>query len=66
MKRYNEKFELTEQFLNDLTNYMDHDLVEKLHFELAPCEPIDFLTKYLEIKPEFETVLKDEFSITID
>lgn len=44
---------------------MDDETREKVHRELAPCEPIEFLKRYCELEPSFEAVLKDEFSIEI-
>lgn len=64
MKRYGEEFKLTETFLNDISVYMDNNKRERVHFELAPCAPEKFLRRYLELDPDFETVLKSEFSIT--
>lgn len=65
MTRHGEEFKLTEEFLNDMAVYMDDDKRERVHFELAPCEPEEFLKRYLEIDPDFEAVLKSEFSIEI-
>lgn len=45
--------------------YMDDDKREQVHFELAPCEPEEFLKRYLELDPEFECVLKSEFGIEL-
>lgn len=45
--------------------YMDDDKREKVHFELAPCEPEKFLKRYLELDPDFENILKSEFSIEL-
>lgn len=44
---------------------MDDETREKVHHELAPCEPIEFLKRYCELEPSFEAVLKGEFSIEI-
>lgn len=63
MTRYGEEFKLTEEFLNDVAVYMDSDKREQVHFELAPCEPEDFLKRYLELDPDFEKVLKSEFDV---
>jgi hypothetical protein len=63
MTRYGEKIEFTQNLLNDITFYMDGGIRERIHFEMAPCEPEAFLKRYLEIDPDFETVLADEFGI---
>lgn len=45
--------------------YMDDDKREQVHFELAPCDPEEFLKRYLELDPDFMDVLKNEFSINL-
>ena len=45
-----------------ITSYMNDDLREEVHAELAPCSPKDFLARYLEIDPDFQDLLDDEFS----
>jgi len=65
MKRYGEEFKLTEDFLNDIAVYMDNDKREQVHFEIAPCDPEEFLKRYLEIDSDFEGVLRSEFSIKL-
>lgn len=44
---------------------MDSDLREKVHFEIAPCSNEEFLKRYCELNPQFESVLKSEFSIEL-
>ena len=66
MTRYGEEYKLSEELLDTIATYMDDDKREKVHFELAPCEPEEFLRRYLELDPEFEGVLKTEFSIELD
>lgn len=65
MTRYGEEYKLSEELLDTIATYMDDDKREKVHFELAPCEPEEFLKRYLELDPEFEGVLKTEFSIEL-
>ena len=45
--------------------YMDDEKREQVHDELAPCTPEEFLRRYIELEPEFESVLKEEFSIEL-
>ena len=45
-----------------IISYMNDDLREEVHAELAPCSPKDFLARYLEIDPDFQDLLDDEFS----
>lgn len=65
MTRYGEEYKLSEELLDTIATYMDDDKREKVHFELAPCEPEEFLKRYLELDPDFENVLKSEFSIEL-
>lgn len=65
MTRYGEEYKLSEELLDTIATYMDDDKREKVHFELAPCEPEEFLKRYLELDPDFEDVLKSEFSIEL-
>lgn len=61
MKNY-----VTKKELDTIATYMDDDKREEVHLELAPCSPYDFLKRYLELDPGFETILKEEFSIDFD
>ena len=63
-----EKFTLSQEEMNVIATYMDDDIREKVHFELAPCEPVNFLRRYLELDkdPDFRDVLENEFNIIPD
>lgn len=65
MKRYGEDFELTQELMDVIATYMDDEKRERVHFELAPCEPEEFLKRYIELAPDFENVLKSEFGIKL-
>lgn len=65
MKRYGEDFVLTEELMNTIATYMNDEIREKVHYELAPCEPEEFLNKYLELDPDFEELLENEFNIVV-
>lgn len=65
MKRYGKNFELTQELMNVIATYMDDDKRETVHAELAPCEPEEFLTRYLELDPDFEELLNSEFGIEV-
>lgn len=54
---------IDKNMMNRIAVYMDNDKREQVHSELAPCEPEEFLKRYLELDPDFENVLKSEFSI---
>ena len=42
---------------------MNDEIREDLHFKMAPCEPEEFLKAYVERDPDFEELLRSEFSI---
>lgn len=63
MKRYKKEFELTQELLDTICTYMDDEIRERVHIELAPCKPKEFLNRYLELDSGFEELLKSEFSI---
>lgn len=65
MTRYGEEFELTQELMDTIATYMDDDKREKVHFELAPCHPEEFLKRYLELDPDFGELLESEFSIEL-
>lgn len=65
MKRYGKDYKLTQNLMDTIATYMDDDKREQVHSELAPCEPEEFLKRYLELDPDFENVLKSEFSIEL-
>lgn len=56
--------EITKKIMENVSCYMDNDIREQVHFELAPCKPEEFLKRYIELDPEFKNILK-EFSIDI-
>lgn len=56
-----------EHIWETIASYMDDDIREALHAELAPCTNLEFLDRYLEEDPDFEeNILKREFGITWD
>lgn len=63
MRKYGEVFELKKGLLDAIAIYMDDDKREQVHAELAPCKPEEFLARYCELDPDFEDLLKSEFSI---
>lgn len=56
---------ITQAKMDEIAVYMDDAKREQVHRELAPCAPEDFLKRYVALNPEFETVLREEFSIEI-
>lgn len=55
--------DITEKDMEAIALYMDDDKRERVHSELAPCAPEDFLRRYVELDPDFITTLNSEFSI---
>lgn len=56
---------LKETVMTAIANLMDDDLREQVHRELAPCTDMEFLRRYVELDPEFESVLESEFGIEL-
>ena len=46
-----------------IASYMDDDTRETVHAELAPCTNLEFLTRYLELDPDFRQLLSEQFNI---
>lgn len=65
MKRNGKDFILTQDLMDVIATYMNDEIREDLHQELAPCNPDEFLTRYLELDPEFEELLENEFNIIV-
>ena len=65
MKRFNEDYEMSMDTMDIIAGYMDDETREKVHCELAPCTNEEFLTRYVELDPDFEDLLKSEFSIEL-
>lgn len=65
MKRYGKCFNLTQNVLDVLATYMFGDIREKVHNELTPCKPEDFLNRYIQLDPDFSDLLKNEFGIEL-
>lgn len=55
---------ITDEIMNTIASYMNDEIRETVHCELAPCTNEEFLERYLEYDFEFEEVLKNEFDIT--
>ena len=65
MTRYNAPYTLDQSTLDAIAMYMDDDIRETVHGELAPCTPEEFLTRYVELDPDFTDLLDSEFGIEI-
>lgn len=57
---------ITDEDMNNITSYMDDEIREKVHSELAPCTHEQFIERYLELDPMFETLLEKEFEFEVE
>jgi len=48
--------------MDAIATYMDDDIRETVHAELAPCTNDEFIARYLELDPDFEEFLVSEFN----
>lgn len=44
-----------------IASYMDDEIREDIHQELAPCSEVEFFREYMERDPEFIDLLRSEF-----
>ena len=63
MKRYGKEINITNELMNTITSYMDNEIRETVHFELAPCTNEEFIKRYLELDPDFVELLENEFGL---
>lgn len=54
---------ISQKLMDVIASYMDDDIRETVHYELAPCTPEEFLIRYMDLDPVFEMVLWSEFSL---
>ena len=52
---------ITDTDMDDIARFMDDDIREKIHIEMAPCSHEKFITAYLKEDPYFEEFLKEQF-----
>lgn len=57
--------EVNQVRMDEIASYMNDEIREQVHAELAPCTPEEFLTRYLHLDPEFEELLSSEFNIDV-
>lgn len=65
MTRYGEEYKLNTEEMENIATYMNDEIREDLHLEMAPCEPEEFLRAYVERDQDFEELLNSEFSIEL-
>lgn len=66
MLKNGENFVVDQEMMDRIAIYMDDELREKVNFELAPCTPDEFLSRYIELDPDFEDVLWNEFGLVVE
>lgn len=52
---------ITQEDMDIIATYMDDDIREAVHMDMAPCEPEEFIREYLERDPDFIVTLEQEF-----
>lgn len=63
MTRFSEEIKINNNLMGAIVGYMDDEIREDVHRELAPCENEEFLRRYVELDPDFEDLLRGEFGI---
>lgn len=58
--------DVSQEELQIIAMYMDDNIREQVHFELAPCKPYDFLKRYCELDKNFIEVLNSEFHFIME
>lgn len=53
---------ITQEDMDVIGSYMNDEIREDLHSEIAPCTPEEFIAAYLEKDPDFIDLLKNEFN----
>lgn len=51
MLRYGEKLDLDKNLWDAIVTYMNDDIREDVHFDLAPCSEEEFLDEYVKRDP---------------
>lgn len=66
--RYGERYEISNDLMNEIAGYMDDEICEDLHFKMSSANPTPednerFLKAYCQEDAEFEGLLYSEFRI---
>lgn len=61
MKQFEIEESVMQSILDEIAPYMDTDIREQVHFELAPCTAIEFLDRYMELDDTMYLVLNAAF-----
>lgn len=54
------------KLMETISTYMEDDIRESIHFNLAPCSNEDFLKAYCKSDPDFSSLLWSEFRIDME
>lgn len=65
LRKNGQDFELRQDQMDVIAMYMDDDIREDLHGDLAPCSPELFLREYCARDKNFENLLWQEFSVIL-
>lgn len=57
---------IDDNLMETIATYMDDDIRESLHFDLAPCSNEKFLLEYCKADPLFSSLLWSEFRIDME
>ena len=57
--------EIGQELMDVIASYMDDEKREAVHAEMAPCSNEEFILRYLELDPDFEELLRIEFSVEV-
>ena len=56
---------INQELMDTIAIHMNDEIRERVHFELAPCSPKEFLKRYLELDSDFAELLYNEFGIGV-
>ena len=54
------------ELMETISSYMNDDIRESIHFDLAPCSNEEFLLEYCKADPDFSILLWSEFRIDME
>ena len=57
---------ITDDDMISISSYMNDDIREDIHSQLAPCTNEEFIRAYLDSDPDFSDVLESEFDFCVD
>lgn len=64
MYQLNDNFE-DQEMAAEVFARMDAEKREKVFLKMVPCSDEDFIKTYLDLDPDFEKILNDEFGVEI-